>query len=164
DHGWLEAVDRPEGRFRIAVLEGTPWDGWRDDFPIVEHQEAKDAVASAIRHLEELGHDLGTLRLTGHEQYAQEVHTIWQTGAATLPVTEEQLPLLQPLTRWLRGRGRALDATTLAEALAALTAFEQHLIELIEPWDAVLTPTLARTPRPIGWYDPDDGERNFAQQ
>jgi amidase len=28
----------------------------------------------------------------------------------------------------------------------------------------VLTPSLAMTPRPIGWYDVDDGERNFAQQ
>ncbi|MDI2097440.1 amidase [Ruicaihuangia caeni] len=164
DQGWLAAVDRPEGRFRIAVLQGTPWDGWRDDFPIVEHQEATDAVGSAVRELEALGHDVGILRLSGHEQYAAAFHTIWQAGASTLPVGEDQLSSLQPLTRWLRERGRSLGAPRLAEALAALTEFEQHLIELIEPWDAVLTPTLACTPRPIGWYDPDDGERNFAQQ
>jgi amidase len=28
----------------------------------------------------------------------------------------------------------------------------------------VLTPALAQTPRPIGWYDQQDGERNFEQQ
>jgi amidase len=28
----------------------------------------------------------------------------------------------------------------------------------------VLTPALAMTPRPIGWYDSEDPERNFAQQ
>ena len=30
--------------------------------------------------------------------------------------------------------------------------------------DAVLTPAMALTPRPVGWYDADDPERNFAQQ
>ncbi|MET3768513.1 hypothetical protein ABIB15_001195 [Marisediminicola sp. UYEF4] len=30
--------------------------------------------------------------------------------------------------------------------------------------DAVLTPALALTPRPVGWYDSEDPERNFAQQ
>jgi amidase len=28
----------------------------------------------------------------------------------------------------------------------------------------VLTPALAMTPRPVGWYDSEDGERNFEQQ
>ena len=28
----------------------------------------------------------------------------------------------------------------------------------------MLSPALAETPRPIGWYDQTDGERNFAQQ
>jgi amidase len=28
----------------------------------------------------------------------------------------------------------------------------------------VLTPALALTPRPVGWYDAEDAERNFAQQ
>ncbi len=27
-----------------------------------------------------------------------------------------------------------------------------------------MTPALALTPRPIGWYDREDAERNFAQQ
>jgi len=31
-------------------------------------------------------------------------------------------------------------------------------------FDAVLTPTLAMTPRPIGWYDAEDAMRNFGQQ
>jgi amidase len=30
--------------------------------------------------------------------------------------------------------------------------------------DAVLTPALALTPRPIGWYSQDDPELNFEQQ
>ena len=28
----------------------------------------------------------------------------------------------------------------------------------------MLTPTLAMTPRPLGWFNAEDGERNFEQQ
>ena len=38
------------------------------------------------------------------------------------------------------------------------------MIERFAPFDAVLTPTLAMLPRPIGWYDAEDAERNFEQQ
>ena len=40
----------------------------------------------------------------------------------------------------------------------------ERVIRRFSSFDAVLTPALALTPRPVGWYDPDDGERNFAQQ
>ena len=57
-------------------------------------------------------------------------------------------------------------ATTVAAAvmLAALSAFERSFIARLSRFDAVLTPALALTPRPLGWYDRADGERNFAQQ
>jgi amidase len=45
-----------------------------------------------------------------------------------------------------------------------LTLFERRMITAFAPYDAVLTPSLALTPRPVGWYDAEDGERNFAQQ
>ncbi|MEQ1737635.1 MAG: amidase family protein, partial [Rhodoglobus sp.] len=45
-----------------------------------------------------------------------------------------------------------------------LTGFERRLIDRFSAYDAVLTPSLAMTPRPLGWYDAEDGERNFAQQ
>ncbi|WP_433862500.1 amidase family protein [Streptomyces sp. L7] len=61
-------------------------------------------------------------------------------------------------------RGRSILARELSEALSALTAYERSFIRQLASFDAVLTPALALTPRPIGWYDQEDGERNFAQQ
>ena len=57
-----------------------------------------------------------------------------------------------------------MPARELAEALAWLAGYEERVIHRFSSFDAVLTPALALTPRPVGWYDPDDGERNFAQQ
>jgi amidase len=51
----------------------------------------------------------------------------------------------------------------LAEALAELSRFERRVIGDFSGFDAILTPTLALIPRPIGWYDAIDPERNFAQ-
>ena len=96
--------------------------------------------------------------------YPAAFRTIWQAGAATIPVDGEDEALLEPLTRWLLERGRRVPARELAEALAWLTGFEERVIRRFSSFDAVLTPALALTPRPVGWYDPDDGERNFAQQ
>ena len=80
------------------------------------------------------------------------------------PVEDDQLELVEPLTRWLIERGRGLGARELADALAWLTGFERRTIRRLSRYDAVLTPALALTPRPVGWYDAEDGERNFAQQ
>ncbi|MFF1875715.1 amidase family protein, partial [Kitasatospora herbaricolor] len=102
--------------------------------------------------------------LTPDPTYAPAFRTIWQAGAARIPAEGEALDLLEPLTKWLVGRGRALSARELSEALSALTAFERSLIAQLSSFDAVLTPAMAMTPRPVGWYDQDDGERNFAQQ
>jgi amidase len=38
------------------------------------------------------------------------------------------------------------------------------VVRRFAPFDAVLTPALATTAPVIGWYDQQDGERNFAQQ
>jgi amidase len=89
---------------------------------------------------------------------------VWQAGASELPAEGEQLELLEPLTRWLVEQGRQLPARELVNALGKLTAFEKSIIRQFRSYDAVLTPAMAQTPRPLGWYSSDDSELNFAQQ
>ena len=111
-----------------------------------------------------MGHGLEETALEPDPTYAPAFRTIWQAGAARIPAEGEALDLLEPLTRWLVERGRALRARELSEALSPLTAYERSLIAQLSSFDAVLTPAMAMTPRPVGWYDQEDGERNFAQQ
>lgn len=157
----LNAAARGEGRFQLAVMTTSPWDSAYD---IVIAPEAIAALDEAVTHLDAVGHGVEQLALEPDDSYAPAFRTIWQASAARIPAEGEQLDLLEPLTRWLVERGRELSALALAEALGLLTAFERSVIRQLSAYDAVLTPATAMTPRPVGWYDPVDAERNFAQQ
>ncbi|MBB5640095.1 amidase [Cryobacterium roopkundense] len=153
---------RGEGRFQLGVMTSSAWD---EDYDVVLAPEALAALDAARTQLDVLGHGLDDLALEPDPSYVPAFRTIWQAGAASIPAEgDEQEALLDPLTRWLMRRGRALSARALAEALAALSAFERSFIRQLSHVDAVLTPALALTPRPVGWYDQVDPERNFAQQ
>ncbi|MGW9632094.1 amidase [Agromyces sp. NPDC055520] len=161
DGPFLGAAIRGEGRFQLGVMTDSPWD---DAYEIVVEPEARAALDRAIEVFEGLGHGMETMAPAPEPGYSEAFRTIWQAGAATIPVDGDAEALLEPLTQWLLQRGRALPARQLAEALAWLTGFEERVIRRFASYDAVLTPALALTPRPVGWYDADDGERNFAQQ
>ncbi|WP_291051483.1 amidase [Herbiconiux sp.] len=161
DGAFLGAALRGEGRFQIGLTTWSPWDTAYD---IRIEPEAQDALAVARDALVELGHGLEEFTPEAAPQYPDAFRVIWQVGAGTLPADDTNEHLLEPLTRWLMHRGRALPATDLAAALGTLSAFERSIIRQFDRYDAVLTPALAQTPRPIGWYDAEDGERNFEQQ
>jgi amidase len=158
---YLNAAVRGEGRFQLGVMTTSVWD---NDYEISIAPEAHDALRIATEHLSAIGHGIDEVSLEADATYAPAFRTIWQAGAATIPVDGDELEKLEPLTRWLVENGRALSARQLAEAMSQLTAFERSLIRQLSSFDAVLTPALALTPRPIGWYDSVDGEHNFAQQ
>jgi amidase len=158
---YLNAAMRAEGRFQLGVMTTSVWD---DDYEISIDPAARDALRVATEHLSALGHGLDEIALEPDPTYAPAFRTVWQAGAATIPVDGDDIDLLEPLTRWLLDNGRALSARHLAHALEHLTAFERSVIRQFSRFDAVLTPSLALTPRPIGWYDQSDPEHNFAQQ
>jgi amidase len=158
---FLNAAVRGEGRFEIGVMTTSPWDS---AYEITIDEQARVALELAQSQLAAIGHGLQPLSLEPDDSYGPSFRTIWQAGAASIPAEGEQLELLEPLTRWLVERGRQLSARELAQALQALTLFERSVIRQFAHVDAVLTPALALTPRPLGWYDREDAERNFEQQ
>ncbi|MGO4692554.1 amidase [Glaciibacter sp. 2TAF33] len=158
----LASAVRGEGRFQLGVMTTSAWD---DAYEITLDPEAIVALDAAVAEFSALGHGIEPAALLQDDTYPPAFRTIWQASAAGIPAeTPEAEQLLEPLTRWLLHRGRALSARVLAEALAALAAYERSFIAQLSRFDAVLTPALALTPRPVGWYDQDDGERNFEQQ
>lgn len=158
---FLNAAVRGEGRFQIGVMTTSPWDS---RYEIELGPEATAALELAITELGAIGHGLDAIALEPADSYPEAFRTIWQASAATIPAQGPQLELLEPLTRWLVERGRAVSGAELAVALERLVVFERSLIRQLSGFDAVITPALAMTPRPIGWYDAVDAERNFAQQ
>lgn len=161
DGPFLGTAVRGEGRFQLGVMTTSAWDGAYD---IAIAPEAMAALTAAVDIFAAMGHGIEETALEPDDTYAPAFRTIWQAGAARIPAEGEALALLEPLTAWLVERGRSLGARELSEALSALTAYERSFLRQLSSFDAVLTPAMAMTPRPLGWYDQEDGERNFAQQ
>jgi len=158
---FLNAAVRGEGRFQLGVMTSSPWD---DSYEITVSPEAASALDLAMAELDAIGHGVERFALEKQDSYGPAFRTIWQAGAAGIPAEGEQLELLEPLTRWLVEQGRALGARELAAALQQLAGFERSVIRQFASFDAVLTPSMALTPRPVGWYSASDPERNFDQQ
>jgi amidase len=158
---YLNAAIRGEGRYQLGVTTSSPWE---TAYEVVVEPEAQDALRVAREHLDAIGHGLEEFALEPEEGYAPAFTTLWQGGAAGIKIEGEQFAQVEPLTRWLVETGRRLGARELAAALGWLTKYERRLIRQLSRFDAVLTPTLAMTPRPIGWYDAVDAMRNFGQQ
>lgn len=149
DGAFLGDAVRGEGRFSVAVLEGSVWD---DALDIRVGTGEAAAVTRAALALDAMGHGVETVRLPG-EDYPALFRVLWQAGAAPIPArTAAELALLEPYTREIVERGRALPAEQVVTAVLAAAAFERRAIATFAPFDAVLTPTTALPPRPIGWY------------
>jgi amidase len=161
DGSFLGAAIRGEGRYQLGVLTDSPWSA---DYEITIDPEATRVLDDALVALDALGHGLERISLEPAPEYAKAFRAIWQAGATGIPVAEADEHLLEPLTQWLIRRGRELSAQDLSAALSTLSAFERSVIRQFSSFDAIVTPALAQTPRPLGWYDTNDGELNFAQQ
>ncbi|KQV24714.1 amidase [Yonghaparkia sp. Root332] len=162
DGPFLGAAVRGEGRFQLGVMTSSPWDAWTD---IGIAPEARAALEEAVTELAALGHGVEEISLDAEPDYGPHFRTVWMAGAAGIPArTDAELALLEPLTAWLVERGRALPVDRLLESLAWLTGFERRVIRRFSSVDVVVTPAVAMTPRPLGWYDAGDAERNFEQQ
>ncbi|HEY0216851.1 MAG TPA: amidase [Cellulomonas sp.] len=159
-HGETAEGRRP---LRIGVSTFSAWD---PAYEIVLGAEARAALDVAAGELTALGHAVDEVRGWDPEPaYAAAFRTLWMAGASAVPIDDpERFALLEPLTRWLVGRGRGVPARELAEALAVLAAFERTMVARVAAYDVVLLPGMAMTPRPLGWYDATDPEENFAQQ
>ena len=158
---FLNAAIRGEGRYNIGVMTTSPWD---DTYVIEVSRQAQDALTAAIRELDALGHGIEETTLAPDPTYGPAFTTVWQAGAASIPAEGDELELLEPLTRWLVTEGRKAGARDLGDALQALALYERSIIRQFSHFDAVMTPSLALTPRVLGWYDAIDPERNFEQQ
>ena len=156
----LAAAVRGQGRYQLGVMWGSPWD---ESHEIELDAGIRSAVELAIAELGALGHGIDGVELDGTD-YPRLFTTLWKAGAATLPADGEELDLLEPITAWLVTAGRALGAREVLTALSAASEFERSTIARFAPFDAVITPTLAQTARPNGWFDARDAEENFAQQ
>jgi amidase len=154
--GW---AGRDPGRCRVA----------RFAVPVIAevgvHPECLRAYEDAAALLAELGHEVIDVDPPAGPEAAADFELVWTTLAASAPVPPGREELLQPLTRYLRERGRAVGGPQFAGAVAGMRNLARRVLTAWEPYDAVLTPTLAAPPVPIGALRDDaDPAAGFAAQ
>jgi amidase len=84
--------------------------------------------------------------------------------ATLAPIAPEQEDQLLPITRYLRGRGLEVRAPELLFAQGYLQAITRNALQALSGYDAVLSPTLARPPVPVGYFDEVEPAENFDRQ
>jgi amidase len=100
--------------------------------------------------LESLGHDVVDVPVPLPPEAVPVFETCWAVLTALSVVPPEQEHLLRPLTRWLSARGRAVSAPEFGLTIGAMRRYAAEALTALAPYDAVLTPTLATPPLPVG--------------
>jgi amidase len=135
---------RPPRKLRIAVTTSPPVEATID-------AECVLAVEAAAGLLAELGHDIvDAAPPWGAPELFTLFIAIWQVGPALFDVDPG---LLTPTNRGLVESSAATSAADYARAVAALQALARRVVAFWGEVDAVVTPTLALPPVPIGWQD-----------
>jgi amidase len=133
------------------------------DAPV--HPSCLEAYEDASRLLDALGHDVEEVDVPVPPEAVATFETCWAVLTALSVVPPAQEPLLRPLTRWLSERGRAVSGPEFGLALGAMRRFAADCLTALAPYDAVLTPTLAVPPLPVGALrDDDDPAADFEAQ
>jgi len=123
------------------------------------------AATEVATLLADLGHHVEPVETRLEDEVVDAFLTLWAVLSATDPVAEADEPRLQPLTRFLRARGRVVGGPAAVGALHTVQSATRRMIAARAGVDAVLTPTVAQPPRPVGWFtDPGDPEVDFARQ
>jgi len=155
---FLGYASREPGRLRIGRTLQNPVDG-AEVHPdcVAAYEEASTLLASLGHEVEDIGMPLGPDVVPFFE-------TLWYAYATLAPLAPEQEEVLLPLTRYLRGRGQEVRAPELFFAQGYLQVVTRAALATLNAYDAVLTPTLALPPRPVGWFDEVDPAQNFERQ
>jgi len=156
---FLAACDRDPGPLRIArFVEPVIAD-------VAVDPECVAAWESASRLLASLGHEVVDIEVPLPHDAVPVFETCWSVLTALSVVPPDREHLLRPLTRWLTERGRAVTGPEFGLAIGAMRRFAAGALTALAPYDAVLTPTLATPPLPVGALrDDDDPTADFEAQ
>jgi len=155
---FLGYARREPGRLRIGRTLQNPVEGAE------VHPDCVAAYEDASALLASLGHEVEDVAMPLGADVVPFFETLWYAYATLAPLAPGQEEMLLPLTRYLRGRGLATGAADLVFAQAYLQAVTRAAVSALNAYDAILHPTLALPPRPVGWFDEVEPAENFERQ
>jgi amidase len=151
-------ASREPGTLRIARSLTTLIDG------AVVHPDCVAAYEDASALLSSLGHEVEDVELPFPVEAVPSFLALWYAMATLAPIAPEQEADLLPLTRYLRGKGMELSAADLLLHQAILQGSVRAAMRALSPYDVILSPTVAKPPRPVGWFDEVEPPENFTRQ
>jgi amidase len=155
---FLRCAAREPGRLRIGRTLGHAIEG------VAVHPDCVAAYEDASALLASLGHEVSDFETPIGPGTVPLFETLWYSMATLAPVDPAQEGRLRPLTRYLRERGNALSAHDLLFAQAFLQITVRSALLIFNEFDAVLTPTLASPPVPVGYFEAVGPAENFERQ
>jgi amidase len=155
---FLAHAAREPGRLRIGrslqhAVEGA-----------TVHPDCVAAYEEASVLLAELGHEVEEIVLPFGPDVVPMFEILWYAMATLAPIDPAQESRLLPLTRYLRDRGQQIKAPDVLFAQAYLQAVMRPALEMMNGYDAILSPTLASLPAPVGYFDEVEPAENFERQ
>jgi amidase len=155
---FLGYASRPPGRLRIGRTMRHPiGDGTVHPDCAAAYQDASELLAS-------LGHEVVELDSPFGPDLVPPFEALWYAHATLAPVGPDQEELLRPFTRYMRERGREVNAEQLIQAQGYLQFMVRAALGVLNGFDAVLTPTLAAPPVPVGYFEEVPPPENFERQ
>jgi amidase len=128
------------------------------------HPDCVAAYEQASALLADLGHQVEDVDMPFGPDVVPMFETLWYAMATLAPIDAAQEEQLLPLTRYLRARGQEIRAPELFFAQGYLQAVTRTALEALSGYDAVLSPTLATPPVPVGYFDEVEPAENFERQ
>jgi amidase len=147
-------IDRSGGPLRIGMVLEPAFDVEVDE----RHREAAMRIGE---RLSDLGHEVEqTEAFWADPTLAELFGTAWMAGAAGFAGWAAQVSglkpgpdTLEPITLAFAQRASEMPAPALGGILTALQAYARAVVAASAGWDALLSPTLAQRPLPIGAFD-----------
>ncbi len=155
---FLGCARRPPGRLRIGRTLTSAVEG------AVVHPDCVAAYEEASVLLAELGHDVEDAAVPIGPDIVPYFETLWYAYATLAPVDPAREERLLPFTRYMRERGMAINGSKLIFAQAYLQAVLRPALTAMNAYDAILTPTLASPPAPVGYFTEVGPAENFERQ
>jgi amidase len=146
DETFLAACDRGPGRLRVA----------RFVEPVIADTDVDpscvQAWEDASRLLESLGHEVVDVEVPLPRDAVPVFETCWAvlTALSVVNLPAQARSQLRPLTTWLSGRGESVTGPEFGLAIGELRRVAARALTALSAYDAVLTPTLAAPPLPVG--------------
>jgi amidase len=156
----LDAGDAFHG-LRVGVTIAGPFDSWIN--PTLS-PEARAAYDRGVALIDGLGAHVESSTWVPDPGYPSAFRAVWTAGLADGEMTDEAVARMGDLARTFRHEAthRGGDAQR-----AAATELNRIAAGFRQAWgehDVLVTPAMAQTPRPIGYYFHEDAEKDYELQ